>query len=245
MEHWETRRRRDDGKVFEVSLTVSPLRDSEGTIVGVSKIARDITQRKRGEERVRLLAREVDHRANNLLATILAILRLTRAESLDDFREDVTARITALAGAHRLLAQQVDGRTDFKRLVALEFAPYGAAGESRIRLDGPDFDVTARTGQGLALVLHELTTNAAKYGALSKPEGTVEMSWIRTDGPTGRGVTLRWVERGGPPAHPPSRKGFGTNLIQAVVENDLQGTIAFDWRAEGLVCALTFQSAEG
>jgi two-component sensor histidine kinase len=246
MEHVETMRRRKDGTLFAISLTVSPVRDSEGTIVGVSSIARDITERKRNEERVQLLAREVDHRAHNLLATVLAILRLTRADDLESFRTDVSGRITALAGAHKLFTEQADGRTDLKRLVGLEFAPYGTVGESRIRLDGPDLAVSARTGQGLALVLHELTTNAAKYGALSRAEGMVEMSWTLTNGSNGaprRGATLRWIERGGPPTSPPTRKGFGTNLIQAVVETDLRGTVHFDWQSEGLVCTLSFQRA--
>jgi two-component sensor histidine kinase len=184
---------------------------------------------------MQLLAREVDHRANNLLATIQAIVRLTRASSVDDFRHDLEGRIGAVAKAHKLIAEGEWGDTDLQQLAAAELDAYGLGEGNRVRLAGPPVPISPRIGQSLALVLHELATNSAKYGALSAPEGYLTLEWAKLPS----GIRLTWTETGGPPVRPPARRGFGTGLVEAVVRGDFSGELSFDWRPAGLICCFS------
>jgi PAS domain S-box-containing protein len=236
IDHFETMRKRKDGVLINISLTVSPIRDASGRIVGASKIARDITQRKESEHRMQLLAREVDHRANNLLATIQAIVRLTRAPSMDEFKHEIEGRIGAVAKAHKLIVDGQWGDTDLNRLASAELDVYGLGEGDRVRLSGPDVAVSPRIGQSLALVLHELATNSAKYGALSAPTGILTVEWSTL---SSGGIKIVWTESGGPPVRAPTRRGFGTGLIEAMVRGDFAGELSFNWRTEGLICSFS------
>ncbi|MGH6769483.1 MAG: PAS domain S-box protein [Xanthobacteraceae bacterium] len=236
IEHYETVRRRKDGSLIDISLTISPVKDVDGTIVGASKIARDITERKLAAKQIALLAAEVDHRAKNLLALAQAVVQLTQADTVAGFKEAVEGRIQALARAHTLLARGRWAGADLKQLAAEQFAPYCRDGEQRARVDGPALMLEPNTAQSIAIVLHELTTNAVKYGALSSADGAVAAEWKRTaDGP----LVLRWTETGGPPVTPPARQGFGTKVIEQTVRGQLKGDTRFDWRREGLLCEIT------
>ncbi len=237
IDHYETVRRRKDGTSVEISLAVSPVRNANGRIVGASKIARDITERKRAEEHINLLAREVDHRAKNLLAVVQATVHLTQAGTPEALKAAIAGRIQALANAHTLLSRSRWAGADLHGLVAEELAPYCQDQEERARVDGPDLMLEPETAQSMAVALHELATNAAKYGALSAAAGRVEIEWSRAA--DGRFV-FRWTETGGPPVQPPTRRGFGTGVVERMIRGQLKGDVRFDWRAEGLVCEIAF-----
>jgi len=233
IDHYETVRQRKDGSLIDISITVSPIRDNDGRIVGASKIGRDITERKRREELVDLLAREVDHRSKNLLALVQATVHLTEAETAAELKAAISGRLQALSNAHTLLAQSRWEGADVYRLVAEELSPYGADGSSRAQINGPSLVLEPMTAQSIAVTLHELTTNAVKYGALSVPDGRLHIAWRR---PAAGGLELRWSETGGPAVAPPGRRGFGTRVIDRMIRDQLKGTVHFDWRKEGLVC---------
>lgn len=235
VEHYETVRRRKDGTLVDISLSVSPIRDAEGVVVGASKIARDITERKAADERQRLLAAEVDHRAKNVLAVVQAMVRLTRADSIAAYKEAIEGRIAALARAHVLLSASRWEGADLKQLVTEELAPYRKDGTVRLGAEGPALAITPAAAQSMAIVLHELATNAAKYGALSVPSGRIAVEW-QTDS-TGQ-LVLRWIETAGPPVKPPVGRGLGTSVIEQTIDRQLGGTIRLDWRADGLVCEI-------
>jgi PAS domain S-box-containing protein len=233
IDHYETVRKRKDGRLIEISLTVSPVKNAEGRIVGASKIARDITERKLAEERIRLLAREVDHRAKNLLALVQATVHLTRADTPEELKRAIEGRIRAIANAHTLIAQSRWAGANFHTLVVEELAPFGRHPDVRAEIEGPDLILQPATAQSMAIALHELATNAAKYGALSTPNGRVRVEWSVS--PDAR-FAFRWLEKGGPPVAPPRRRGVGTRVIEQVVEGQMKGEVRLDWRAEGLVC---------
>lgn len=205
----------------------------------------DITARKEGEERQALLAHEVDHRAKNALAVAQSVVALTRAEDPAAFRAAVSGRITALARAHTLLARESWKGASLSTVLEAELAPYqdeakGAA-RGRIHVAGPEVELAPAAVQPLAMTLHELTTNAAKHGALSVPGGEVDVEWRR--GPSG-GLLLSWHERGGPPlAGPPVRRGFGATLIEATMRRQLGGELHLDWRTEGLRAEMELPAA--
>jgi PAS domain S-box-containing protein len=230
IEHYETIRRRKDGAHLHVSLTISPLKDGSGRIVGASKIARDITERKNAEERMMLLAREVDHRANNMLAVVQAVLELTQADTMDGLKAAMRGRIEALGHAHKLLSGSSWEGADLRRLIEDELRPYDSAGQ--IRLTGDAHLLKPDVAQSVALLIHELATNAAKYGSLSSPGGSLAIDWTRD----GNAIALRWTERGGPPVNAPSRHGFGTRVMQRMVRGQPDSAIHFDWQPDGLVC---------
>jgi PAS domain S-box-containing protein len=227
------------------------LRNSAGAVVGAVNMLVDITERKATETALRereallaLLAREVDHRAKNILATVQAIARRTQADSVPAYVEVLTGRILALSRAHTLLAEGQMVGADLKRLVEQELAAY-SGGEGRVMISGFRLALGPESAQPLAMSIHELATNAAKYGALSVPGGrlAVEWSWA----PDGR-LVLRWTESGGPAVRKPSRQGFGSELIE-VLTRQLGGETSFEWRAQGLVCELnmpasTFESVQ-
>jgi two-component sensor histidine kinase/DNA-binding response OmpR family regulator len=208
--------------------------DENGRLVWLSGVTADITERKRAEERQILLAEEVDHRARNVVAVVQSIMRLTRADSIDEYIGALDGRIGALSNAHRLLASSRWEGADLTRLVEEEFAPYRARGSERVSARGPVVLLPPATAQTIALALHELATNAAKYGALSTSGGRVMLTWRTEPGK----LALEWIESGGPEISAPSRRGYGSRAITAGIERQLGGVVQFDWQKNGLRCAL-------
>jgi PAS domain S-box-containing protein len=208
--------------------------DSTDNVVRISGVTVDITDRKEAEERQVLLAREVDHRARNALALVQSIVRLTRSDTIKSYIAAVDGRIGALARAHTLLAQSRWQGADLGRLVEEELAPYRAGEDGRVAASGPDVSLEPRTAQTLALALHELSTNAAKYGALSVAAGRVEVGWeLQPDS-----LMLHWSESAGPPVGQAPSAGFGIRVISASIERQLEGKADFRWQREGLRCTL-------
>lgn len=232
IDHYDTVRVRKDGRLIDISLSVSPLRDGNGKIIGASKIARDVSERKQTDAQISYLAREAEHRTKNIFSTVQAALHLTRADNIADFRKAIDGRIHALAIAHRLFVESRWAGAEMHALVTEELEPYRGKDGTRIRIDGAKRLVEPNTAQIVAVVCHELATNAAKYGALSVDGGHVAVVWSSTK--DGR-LALGWTETGGPPVVVPALQGFGTRVIGGMVEQ-VQGETHFDWRPEGLAC---------
>jgi PAS domain S-box-containing protein len=230
--------RRKDGSSVPLDVATAEWRDAGGRRF-VTAVVRDITARKEAEAVQRLLVREVDHRAKNALAVVQSVVRLTPAEDPRAFRAAVEARIAALARAHSLLAGQGWRAADLRALLQAEVSPHAAGGGAALRLEGPPVAVSGAAAQPIAMLAHELATNAAKHGALSVPGGLVELRWrVERRGPAAADGTLhlRWAETGGPPvAGPPGHRGFGTRVIEATVRGQLGGTIGRRWEPTGLV----------
>jgi PAS domain S-box-containing protein len=235
IEHYETIRQRKHGSLINVSLTVSPVADPQGKIVGASKIARDITERKRTEAQISLLAREAEHRTKNILATVQATVHLTQSETIDGFKSAIEGRIQALANVHALFVQSRWEGANLRNLVTQELSPYCQDVEARARIEGPDLLLEPYAAQTIAITLHELATNAAKYGALSVPDGRVHVAWSGVDKAH---LILRWTETRGPLVTSPTRKGFGTRVMERMIREQLKGKMQFEWRADGLVCEI-------
>jgi PAS domain S-box-containing protein len=226
---------RPDGRVRWCVGSAAATVNDDGRVARVSGVTFDITDRKEAEERQTLLAREVDHRAKNALALVQSILRLTRAKTLPAYVTSVEGRIKALSRAHAILSQSRWHGADLHGLVDEELAPYRVGHAGRIKTSGPEVLLQPGSAQTLALALHELATNAAKYGALSSESGQLKLSWTLKDGKLG----LDWSESGGPITKPPSAEGFGTRIIMASIERQLFGHVAFDWRPDGLRCMIS------
>jgi PAS domain S-box-containing protein len=235
IEHYETIRQRKHGSLINVSLTVSPVADPQGKIVGASKIARDITERKRTEAQISLLAREAEHRTKNILATVQATVHLTQSETIDGLKSAIEGRIQALANVHALFVQSRWEGANLRNLVTQELSPYCQDVEARARIEGPDLLLEPYAAQTIAITLHELATNAAKYGALSVPDGRVHVAWSGVDKAH---LILRWTETRGPLVTSPTRKGFGTRVMERMIREQLKGKMQFEWRADGLVCEI-------
>jgi PAS domain S-box-containing protein len=239
IDHFETVRQRKHGSLIVVSLTVSPVRDPDGKIVGASKIARDITEQKRSQEQIAILAREAEHRSKNLLANVQATVSLSQSETTEGLKQVIEGRIRALANVHSLFVETRWIGAELSIIASQELAPYSREGEStRVRINGPQVLLKPDVAQAIAVILHELATNAAKYGALSTAEGIVELKWSHE--PDGR-LILCWIEAGGPVARTPTKQGFGTRVIGGMI-GQLKGNTRFDWRAGGLVCEIDLQA---
>ncbi len=239
VDHYETIRRCKDGNLIDMSLTISPMRDANGTVMGASKIARDITERKRSEAQISVLAREAEHRAKNLLANVKAVVHLSQAGTPDDLKEAIEGRIEALANVHSLFIQSRWRGAELGNLVKQELSPYSHDGEERTQIDGPTVILKPDAAQAIAVALHELATNAAKYGALSGAKGEVHVKWSCAADDR---VTLRWTEAGGPPVNLPAHKGFGSDVIGAMIHAQAGGDMRLDWRTEGLACEIALPS---
>jgi PAS domain S-box-containing protein len=224
---------RPDGEVRWCVGTAAATLDKTGRVVRVSGVTVDITERKHAEERQSLLAREVDHRAKNALALAQSIVRLTRGESVKAYVQSVEGRINALARVHTVLSLSSWQGAEVRRLVDEELAPYSDG--NQIALSGPEVQLQPATAQTLALALHELVTNSAKYGALSTQAGRLSIRWENETNM----LRLIWEETGGPPVHEPTSRGFGTRSVIASIESQLGGQAEFDWHPEGLVCRLS------
>jgi len=228
---------RPDGEERWCVGTAAATLDKAGRVVRLSGVTVDITERKRAEERQNLLAREVDHRAKNALALAQSIVRLTRASEVKDYVQAVEGRISALARVHTILSLSNWQGAEIGRLVEEEIAPY-STGE-QIEYLGSELQLQPATAQTLALALHELVTNSAKYGALSTLAGRLKITWeLCSDALLLDALQLTWEERGGPPVEKPVSRGFGTRSVIASIETQLGGRAEFDWLNEGLTCRL-------
>jgi PAS domain S-box-containing protein len=235
VDHFETVRRRKHGSLIAISLTVSPVKNAEGKIVGASKIARDITEQKRTSDQITTLAREAEHRSKNLLATVQATVNLSQSDTSEGLKQAIEGRIQALANVNSLF---VDSRwigAELSTIATREFAPYSQKNKTRVRINGPQVLLEPSAAQTIAVILHELATNAVKYGALSAANGQIDLQWSHEAG--GR-LHLGWTETGGPVVETPTRKGFGWRVIEQMIAQ-LKGKTCFDWRADGLVCEIT------
>ena len=234
IDHYETVRRRKDGTLVNISLTVSPVKDADGKIAGASKIARDITEQKRNREHIGVLAREAEHRSKNILSNVQAIVNLSQADNAADLKQVISGRLQAMSNVHSLFVETRWVGAEVSAIARQEFAPYLDDHDTRVRIEGPETVLKPDAAQAVAVVLHELATNASKYGALSQRRGQIGLMWsCAADGR----LTLRWRETGGPTVSAPDRRGFGSNLIERTI-GQLGGTTHFDWRAEGLVCQI-------
>ena len=237
---FETVRLTKDGQRLDVSIAVSPLTNADGVLVGTSIITRDISERRRAQERQNLLLAELSHRVKNTLATVLSIANqtLSRAESLDEFSRSFRGRIQALAAAHSLLTAVNWDVAALRVLVEQALQPYASSDRSNLRISGDEVLLRPSAALTFSLVLHELATNAAKYGALQKPGGFVAVDCrVRSNG--GRELHLHWAESGGPPVRPPVRRGFGLELIERSVAHELGGQAVLEYRIEGVSCEIT------
>jgi PAS domain S-box-containing protein len=246
IEHYETVRRRKDGGLINVSLTVSPIADANGKIVGASKIARDVTERHKAQEQRELHFREMDHRIRNLFSLAQSVVTLSgnAAQTPKEVALVARDRLAALARAHALtLPRRVGGlesneeHTTLQTLVRTIFEPYEAADlPGRVVISGSDISIAPRVVHGLALALHEFATNSAKYGALSTPDGQIQLMCAETDGH----FSLVWTECGGPPvSKEPDVEGFGSQLARATIAGQLGGEFSREWRSDGLIIRLS------
>jgi two-component sensor histidine kinase len=190
-------------------MTISPVKNSQGKIIGASKIARDITDRKRSEAQIVNLAHEAEHRTKNILATVQAAVRLSHSNTPDDLKRLIEGRINALAKVHTLFVESRWTGAQLHSLVTQELLPYRDGREERVRINGPTVMLEPNSAQAIAISLHELATNAAKYGSLSAADGDVEIVWSRT---IGGQLSLRWTESGGPTIAPPRIAGAAPAL---------------------------------
>ncbi|WJS04088.1 sensor histidine kinase [Roseibium aggregatum] len=220
------------------NMRMEPSRDKEGRITGLIGISIDLTHKRENERQMHLVMRELTHRSKNLLAVIQAMARQTaaRSDNTEDFVESFAARLQAMAASHDLLVSQSWYGADLKELVLAHLAQSIDPGSPQIEIEGDPHSITADAAQNLGLALHELTTNAAKYGALSVLGGKLSVSWTTVDGR----IRLVWKERGGPEVVPPRRNGFGRMLLERLVGPALDGDVNIDFAPEGVSCVIEF-----
>ncbi|MGV8985334.1 MAG: chemotaxis protein CheB [Cypionkella sp.] len=237
--HYERPRLRKDGSSVWVSVTESPLRDATGSLLAASSIARDITVRRTAEQHRETLVNELNHRVKNSLAVVQAIASQTLrgSVSLTDARTAFGARLAAFARAHDLIVNSDWSGTDLASVIKATIAPH-EGGIDRFVVSGPYVALVPQVAVTFSLALHELCTNAAKYGALTVPEGQVQIVWSVTGQADGARFLWTWSESGGPPVSPADHRGFGSSLIERVLPMELNGTVSVTYPVGGLVCVL-------
>ncbi len=226
------------GQPIDVAVTVSPVRES-GRLSGVSLVATNIRDRKLAEEKAALLLGELDHRVKNILAVVSAVISqtLTMSVSPDVFAAEVEGRIQAIAKAHSLLTQSGSGQVSLRSLLDTELAPYGR-GHGGIVCSGHDVELTPRAALAVAMAIHELASNAAKFGALSVSTGRLVVTITTVAGEDGPLLRLEWSEAGGPPVPPPTRSGFGTSMIERALAYELDAEVSRRFEPTGLECVI-------
>ncbi len=241
VEPYETKRRCKSGELVDVLLSVSPIFDAYGRIVGASKIAHDISAKKEAERLQTVLVGELNHRVKNVLATVMAIARQTLGRSDADKTsvETFEARLSSMARAHDLLIHGNWEQAELTAVIAQALSPYP---KDRFEVSGPAIKLAPRAVVSISLALHELATNAAKYGALSVPDGRVAITWLLETGKTDL-LKLRWQESGGPTVKQPTHKGFGSRLIGSLLAAELNGDVHISYEPGGLICEV--QAAAG
>lgn len=226
---------RPDGTRVPFIPYPTPIHDEAGRLVGAVNMLIDITDRKRAEEQQALLVRELHHRVKNTLATVQAIMGSTArtVDNIEDFKTAIFGRIQSLAKTHLLLADDVKA-VDFSDILRSELDAFDIGIGGRITLQGPEVALTSPIAVSLGMAVHELTTNAAKYGALSVYGGKVEVTWSVTIDATRRTLTFDWIESGGPPVTDPTREGFGSRLLDFVLPGQIQARTRIEYAPQGI-----------
>lgn len=227
---FETVRRGKDGRLIEVSITASPVLNAAGQIVGASKIVRDISERKRAEERAELLMYEINHRAKNMLSVVMAIARATTAGSVEEFVQRFFERIRALEAIQDLLVKNQWRSIDLDDLVRSQLAHLVDLIGTRLVFEGPAMRISSQAGQAIGMALFELATNAGKYGSLSSPFGCVRISWGRE----GERFVMTWQESDGPAVSQKARRGFGRRVIEDMTRLTLAAEVTLRYAPEGV-----------
>jgi PAS domain S-box-containing protein len=242
--HEDAALRHKDGRLVDVSVSVAPMYDDGGNLVGISAIISDISERTARERHIEFLMRELSHRSKNLLAVVQAIAGQTarHSPSMEEFQTRFSHRIAAMARTQDLLVGRNWKGATVADLVRTQLAPFADDASSRIEASGPRLELKANAVHSMALALHELATNAAKYGALSVPDGRVAIDWEVSGVEAGR-FRMRWREKGGPPVTQPAMKGFGHVVITEMVASSLYGHVTLDYAREGLFWAIDMPSA--
>lgn len=232
---------RPDGRTIWCSIRSSTVRDDDGKFLYGVRVVQDITERKEAEQRQKLLVDELNHRVKNTLATVqsLAAQTLHGADSIDAFRRAFEGRLIALSQAHDQLTRRHWRSADLRDIVTSATSPYVDRAEAQIVGKGEDVTVAPRTALTLALALHELTTNAVKYGALSTPKGRVEIQWtVQRESDRPQVLSIEWRECDGPSVQEPKRRGFGSRFVEGSIKIELQGSAQLHFEPDGLRCAI-------
>jgi PAS domain S-box-containing protein len=237
IDHFETVRCRKDRTLVDVSLSVSPIKDASGKIVGASKIARDVTERKRAEQRQALLFGEMKHRIKNSLSILQSVAHQTLASASPEDRQAFIERLHAMARAQDLLTIETWNRASLRDVVAKALEPFHETQQHRFSISGPETQLGASQAMMLGMALFELATNAAKYGALSSDSGHVRITWSLDGRREVLRLNLSWQESGGPYVKPPSSQGFGSMLIERGLTGEGGGS-NLEFLPEGLCWTL-------
>ena len=227
-----------DGQVRWISATAEIERNADGRAIRLVGAHRDITERALAQQRQRLLINELNHRVKNTLATVQSIASqsLRTARTTQEASVAFEERLMALSRAHNVLTRENWQGASLREIVEGAAEPYAGPG-GRFRIEGDNIRLNPQTALALAMALQELATNAVKYGALTDPAGTVEISWS-TSSQSPRRLQLRWAERGGPTVRPPERRGFGSRLIERSLAVDLGGDVRLSFNPDGVVCTV-------
>jgi PAS domain S-box-containing protein len=231
---------RKDGRTIWCIVRASNVRDAQGKFLYCVRVIHDITERKEAEDRQKLLIDELNHRVKNTLATVQSLATQTAhgTASPEAFCEAFEGRLIALSHVHDQLTRRHWGSAELRDIVIGATAPYGGGAPGRVMTDGENITLRPRAALTLALALHELTTNAAKYGALSVPKGRVTVRWQVADGPKQLMLNLEWCELDGPPVAMPTRQGFGSRFIKDSVATELRGTARLAFDPAGVCCTI-------
>jgi PAS domain S-box-containing protein len=241
--------RRKDGSEFWSAILVSPVRDESGDVIQHFASFVDLTDHKQEQARSRMLIDELNHRVKNTLATVQSIVWQALRNSSDPevIRESIESRLFALSRSHDLLTRENWEGAGLLDLIKATLEPFGVANgrSEHFVINGGNIRVSPKVALALGIAFHELATNAVKYGAFSNKAGLVLISWTIEPSPEGNRFLLRWQEKGGPPVTPPSRKGFGSRVIERGLAHELDGIVHLDYPADGVVCTINFPAPHG
>ncbi|SIT56873.1 Blue-light-activated histidine kinase 1 [Mesorhizobium prunaredense] len=236
--------RRKDGSEFWSALLISPVRDESGNVVQHFASFVDLTDHKQEQARSRMLIDELNHRVKNTLATVQSIVWQALRNTFDPeaIKESIESRLFALSRSHDLLTRENWEGAGLLDLIKAALEPFGVANgrSEHFVITGSNIRVSPKVALALGIAFHELATNAVKYGAFSNKAGSVLISWTIEPSPEGSRLILRWQEKDGPPVVPPSRKGFGSRVIERGLAHELEGAVDLDYPAGGVVCTISF-----
>ena len=245
----EIRYRRKDGSVFWAAIFISPVLDESGEVVQHFASFVDLTRQKQEQAQSTMMIEELNHRVKNTLATVQSIVwqALRRGSDPTVIRESIESRLFALSRSHDLLSRENWEGAGLLDLVNEAMAPFGVANgrAERFVITGKNIRLPPNVTLALGIAFHELATNAVKYGAFSNEAGSILLAWTIEPSPEGDRLILHWQEKDGPPVTPPTRKGFGSRVIERGLPHELEGTVNLDYRVDGVFCTINIPAPRG